>query len=236
MPVYELYKDILIFPDVNESEQSGLIAVGGDLSVNRLLLAYRSGIFPWYSSLPIKWYSPDPRMVLFLDEFYTGKSLRKVFRKKKFEITFDLEFSKVMNLCGKTRILEGTWITEEMLQAYSRMHEKGFAHSVEVWCEEELVGGLYGVQINKMFYGESMFHIVPDASKFAMLYLAAKLNFLGIEFIDCQVYTENLARFGAIEIPRNEYMQLLKHQLQIEIENKKWNQKFDEQFIHRFTT
>jgi leucyl/phenylalanyl-tRNA--protein transferase len=192
-------------------EPDGLLAVGGNLSPRRLLRAYRQGIFPWYSlGQPILWWSPDPRTVLFPERIKISRSLRKVLRKREFRLTMDEAFTTVVQRCGEPRGYEtGTWITPEINQAYCRLHELGFAHSVESWRGSELIGGLYGVALGRVFYGESMFNRASNASKVALVGLARHLQHWGYRLIDCQMYTDHLASFGAEEICRERFMELL---------------------------
>ena len=204
----------LSFPDVETATSDGLLAYGGDLSPNRLLLAYRNGIFPWYNSDdPILWWSPDPRLVLFLDEFKLRKSLKK--RMKHFQIRYDTVFSEVMKECGTiTRDGQhGSWIIPEIMEAYTTLHEMGYAHSVEAWQDGKLVGGLYGVMIGKMFFGESMFAKVNDASKVAFATLIEKLKTDGCTIIDCQIPSPHLKSLGAREIPRQEFIKHLQNNI-----------------------
>jgi leucyl/phenylalanyl-tRNA---protein transferase len=186
------------------SDPPGLLAAGGDLSPDRLLDAYRHGIFPWYSEgQPILWWSPDPRMVLYVDEFRVPRSLRKVARQGRFEITFDADFAAVIECCAAPRErAQGTWITAEMQDAYVELHRRGHAHSVEAWCDGRLAGGLYGIAIGRMFFGESMFAREPDASKIALTRLISLLGRLDVPLVDCQQETAHLSRFGARPIPR----------------------------------
>jgi leucyl/phenylalanyl-tRNA--protein transferase len=204
-----LLKD-LSFPPVTQALRSpnGLLAAGGDLSAARLLEAYRHGIFPWFSEgEPILWWSPDPRMVLIPGEFKISRSLLKTLRKGQYEIRTDSAFEQVMRACAAPREPEGgTWITEEMINAYCELHHMGYAHSVETWMEGELVGGLYGISIGRMFYGESMFSQRPDASKIALAHLCAQLEKWNFGIIDCQMNTPHLASLGAREIPRKEFV------------------------------
>jgi leucyl/phenylalanyl-tRNA--protein transferase len=198
-----------LFPDPSYAEPSGLLGVGGDLDPDRLLLAYRSGIFPWYSrGQPILWWSPDPRTVLVSDEITVPRSLAKRIRQNRFRITLDRAFERVISQCGSIRRPEqhGTWITPEMRRAYVQLHALGYAHSVEAWEGEELVGGLYGVAVGKLYAGESMFTLRPDASKVAFVHLVRQLSRWGYPLIDCQVHTAHLERFGSREIPREEYL------------------------------
>jgi leucyl/phenylalanyl-tRNA--protein transferase len=208
MPVFRLTDD-LVFPNPKYADSGGLLAVGGDLSPERLLLAYEKGIFPWYSDdTPVLWWSPDPRLVLFPDELKVSHSLKRVIRKKTFAVTVDRAFREVIEACAQVRSSsgEGTWITREMIAAYVRLHELGFAHSIESWQAGELAGGLYGVSLGLAFFGESMFIRKTDASKVALVSLVELLRSLGFHFIDCQTTTAHLMRFGAREIPRAEFL------------------------------
>ncbi len=203
---------------------NGLLAVGGDLSPSRLIEAYRHGIFPWFNEgEPILWWSPDPRMVLFPQELKISRSLRKTLKRGNYEIRADSVFKQVMEACAAPRGEHtGTWIHAEMIAAYGRLHEMGMAHSMETWIEGELVGGLYGVGQGKMFFGESMFSRVSDASKIAFVHLVAQLQRWGFEMIDCQMKTEHLASLGAREISRNEFRQKLKELVHYPERGKKW--------------
>lgn len=198
------------FPDVRLAltEPDGLLAVGGDLSVERLLAAYRNGIFPWYSEdQPILWWSPDPRAVLFPDKLRISKSLRKKIRQHEFTIKFDTAFDQVMCACAEPRATQnGTWISDEMCEAYVRLHRAGHAHSVECWQGDQLVGGLYGVSIGQIFFGESMFSRVTDASKVAFVYLVKHLAAKNYFLIDCQVSSPHLASLGACDIGRSVFV------------------------------
>ncbi|HNV50938.1 MAG TPA: leucyl/phenylalanyl-tRNA--protein transferase [Bacteroidales bacterium] len=215
MPVYELTDD-LVFPHPKLAEPDGLLAVGGDLSVERLLLAYANGIFPWYEkSSPILWWSPNPRMVLFPEKFKISNSLKQTIKKQKFKITFDCDFSAVIKGCAETKRLEqhGTWIVPEIEQAYNRLHEAGFAHSVEAWYDNRLAGGLYGVSIGKAFFGESMFYQVRDASKVALAFLVEKLLGWHFHFIDAQQETAHMISLGGELIDIDNFLNLLKNAL-----------------------
>ncbi|WP_155309190.1 leucyl/phenylalanyl-tRNA--protein transferase [Desulfosarcina ovata] len=208
MPVFTL-SERLSFPPPHLAIKEGLLAVGGDLSVQRLLLAYRSGIFPWYSEgEPILWWCPDPRLVLYPDELRISRSLRKVIKRKSFHITFDQDFEAVITGCAETKRAygEGTWITDEMRDAYCELHRQGYAHSVEAWQDDRLAGGLYGVALGRIFFGESMFSRVSNASKVAFVTLVENLKKHKFSLIDCQVKTEHLMRFGAREIPRKMFL------------------------------
>lgn len=201
------------FPPVNQAlpEHDGLLAAGADLSPERLITAYRSGIFPWYSAgQPVLWWSPDPRMVLFPAEFRMPRSLAKRLRHHDYEIRFDTAFESVMRACAEPRRDQtGTWITAEMIAAYISLHRLGHAHSVETWIDGELAGGLYGIALGRAFYGESMFARAADASKIALAHLVRLLQCHHFGIIDCQMNTAHLARFGAREIPRSEFSQRL---------------------------
>ncbi len=200
----------LWFPPVEEAEEIGLLAVGGDLSPQRLLLAYSQGIFPWYNpGEPILWWSPDPRCVLFPAQIHISKSLRKVLKRGDFHVTFDRDFRAVIEACRQARCEEGTWITPEMSSAYIELHRLGFAHSVECWQAEQLVGGLYGISIGRTFFGESMFSRVSNASKVAMVTMCLQLKQRGFRLIDCQQTSEHLLSLGATEVSRAIFCQLL---------------------------
>jgi len=205
-----LLKNDMPFPPVTEALRlpNGLLAAGGDLTPARLLDAYRHGIFPWFSEgEPILWWSPDPRMVLFPGEFRASHSLRKTLRKGQYEVRVDSAFEQVMRACAAPRACaSGTWIHEEMIAAYSELHAMGHAHSVETWMDGELAGGLYGIALGRMFYGESMFSRKTDASKIALSHLAAQLGRWNFGMIDCQMRTAHLASLGAREIPRKEFI------------------------------
>jgi leucyl/phenylalanyl-tRNA--protein transferase len=195
-------------PDTALVEPNGLLAAGADLSSGRLLAAYRQGIFPWFSpGEPILWWAPNPRMVLFPDQFKRSRSLAKRLRRRDYEVRVDAAFETVMRTCAEPRAGQrGTWIVEDMIQAYLRLHALGYAHSIETWLDGELVGGLYGVAIGRMFYGESMFTRVTDASKIAFAHLAAQLRRWGFGLIDCQMETAHLTSLGARPISRQEFM------------------------------
>jgi len=199
------------FPSLNQalSEPNGLIAIGGDLSLPRLLNAYQHGIFPWFSEgEPILWWSPNPRMVLFPDALKISNSLKKTLKNKPFDVRFNTAFRQVISACSHTPRAgqPGTWITQDIIEAYCTLHNAGYAISAECWQDNTLVGGCYGVKIGKMFYGESMFHLVTDASKVAFVHLVQKLKSEGVGLIDCQMKTAHLARFGAKEISRDDFI------------------------------
>lgn len=207
MPVFQL-SDSLLFPPPALAREDGLLAVGGDLSVPRLLLAYQNGIFPWYSAGdPILWWSPDPRLVLIPEEFHLAKRLARTIRQQVFGITFDTDFERVIRACGQTRRKEGggTWLDEAMILAYCQLHAQGYAHSVECRQGGELVGGLYGVSLGAVFFGESMFSRVRDSAKVALAALVERLKGWDFELIDCQVGTGHLQRLGAREISGAEF-------------------------------
>ena len=210
--MFLLSKD-LVFPPVHLADKDGLLAIGGDLSLERLLLAYKSGIFPWYNpGEPIIWYSPNLRMVLFPKNLKISKSMKQIIRKNEFKITFNQNFKAVISNCKtiKRDGQGGTWITDEMQDAYLKLHEKGIAKSVEVWLENELVGGLYGIDLGTVFCGESMFSKISNTSKLAFIYLVQKLKKENYKLIDCQVYNPHLESLGADEISREEFLKYLK--------------------------
>ncbi len=212
LPLYFLTKD-LFFPLVHEASADGLLAYGGDLSPERLLLAYQNGIFPWFEDRqPILWWSPNPRMVLYLEELIISKSMRNVINRKTFEITFNQNFREVISNCQNINRegQYGTWITNDMIEAYCKLHELGIAKSVEVWQEGVLVGGLYGVDLGHIFCGESMFSKVSNASKTAFISLVAQLKNEGYRLLDCQVYNDHLASLGCREIQREVFLNILK--------------------------
>ena len=201
-----------IFPDPETADEEGLVASGGDLSVEMLVMAYCLGMFPWYSEGdPILWWSPDPRMIFRPEKRKVSKSLMRTIENNTFSISFDTAFDKVIQKCAgiKRQGQNGTWITKEMLLAYKELHRAGYAHSVEAWQENKLVGGLYGLSIGRAFFGESMFHTKTDASKVALVLLVQLLQHWDFELIDCQVTTAHLKRFGAREIPRKEFLKHL---------------------------
>ncbi len=199
------------FPPLQAALQhpNGLIAIGGDLNAERLLDAYHHGIFPWFTpGEPVLWWSPDPRMVLFPNELKISRSLAKRLKKTDYEVRYDTAFREVMQACSQAprEGQNGTWIVPEIVEAYCRLHELGHAHSAETWIDGELVGGLYGVKLGNMFYGESMFHRATDASKIAFVHMMRRLQQAGVEMIDCQMHTAHLASLGAREIPRDEFI------------------------------
>jgi len=223
MPVYQL-DERLIFPRP-ELAEDGLLAVGGDLRPERLLLAYAHGIFPWYGpGMPILWHSPDPRMALHPRDLHVPRSLERTLRRGRFQFSLDREFAAVVEGCATSRRGggEGTWITPEMAAAYGELHELGFAHSAEAWEGEELAGGLYGVSLGGAFFGESMFARRPDASKAAFVTLVRWLDLSGVELVDCQVETAHLARFGARPWPRRRFLAELARALERPTRRGRW--------------
>ena len=224
MPVFQLTNDI-IFPAPNFAEPDGLLAIGGDLSAPRLITAYRQGIFPWFSEGdPILWWSPAPRLVLFPEQFHLPRRLGRTIRKQLFQVSADTAFADVISSCASLRKEsgEGTWITQVMKDAYIHLFELGFAHSVECWLEGELAGGLYGVCLDRVFFGESMFSRKSDASKIGLATLVQYAEEVGIRAIDCQMSTAHLLRFGSREIEREEFQEILERFIQTIVPQKKW--------------
>jgi leucyl/phenylalanyl-tRNA--protein transferase len=231
MPIYLLSEDELQFQHPSLTSENGILAVGGDLSAERLILAYQYGIFPWFNEGdPILWWSPDPRFVLFPEELKVSRSMRPYFNQKKFGCTIDRDFGAVIRHCQQNRRGRqagmGTWITEEMLEAYVRLHELGFAHSVEVWKGDELVGGLYGLAFGKCFFGESMFTKVSNASKFGFINLVRYLEERGFWLIDCQQEPRHLASLGARSISREKFLSILEKNREEDGEIGKWDHVF----------
>ncbi len=225
MTIFRL-SDTLAFPQPHLADQDGLLAVGGDLSQERLLLAYRLGIFPWFlEGEPYLWWSPDPRLVLYPDELIVSKSLKKTMKQNTFHITFDSAFHQVIQSCANTREKknEATWIVQEMIHAYVNLHQSGYAHSVEAWSNGKLAGGLYGVALGRCFFGESMFSNKSNASKVAFVHLVQYLKKQSYQMIDCQVTTAHLKRFGAREIPRKEFLKQLDLAMKWPTNNRSWN-------------
>ncbi len=210
MPLFVL-DNRLYFPPVHLAEPDGLLALGGDLTPERLSLAYKNGIFPWYQGEHIMWWSPDPRFVLFPGELKISKSIKPLLRNNSLEFTINKSFKEVIYNCKKIFRpgQEGTWITDEIVKAYTKMHELGMAHSAEAWLNGELVGGVYGIKFGKVFFGESMFSKVSNASRFVFIKYVEKLKQEGIELIDCQIYTEYLESFGARMIRGQQFKHLL---------------------------
>lgn len=204
--------DALLFPAPEQASPEGIVAVGGDLRPERVLLAYKKGIFPWFESDDfLLWWSPDPRMVLFPDQLKISKSMRALLRKEIFEVTFNKAFKEVVQACAKVKRFgqDGTWITQGLMDVYNVLHEQGHAHSVEVWQDGQLVGGLYGIDLGTVFCGESMFSKTSNASKTALIYLTRELKKNHYKIIDCQVPTQHLSSMGAVPIPRNEFLSYL---------------------------
>ena len=225
MPIYRLIQEV-VFPRPEQADPSGLLAVGGDLSSERLLEAYRLGIFPWYSGdEPILWWSPDPRLVLDLGDFKISRSLRKTLNKEIFDVTFDRAFGDVIRACALAPRdgQRGTWITDDMQEAYVRLHKLGYAHSVESWFDGKLAGGLYGVSLGKAFFGESMFHRTADASKVALAALVERLKLWKFHFIDAQMTTPHLLRLGAKELPRRVFLKRLGEALRGPSKKGRWD-------------
>lgn len=203
----------LFFPPVSEANPDGILAIGGDLSPERLQLAYSSGIFPWFEEdQPIIWWSPNPRMVLFLEDLVVSKSMRNILNRNVFKVTFNQDFRAVIAYCQQVKRdgQTGTWITNDMIEAYCKLHELGIAKSVEVWQDNQLVGGLYGVDLGHIFCGESMFSLVSNASKVAFIALVHHLKINNYRLLDCQVYNDHLASLGCVEIERADFISILK--------------------------
>lgn len=225
MPVFQLNDDTLMFPSALLANDEGLLAVGGKLQEDWLLTAYSKGLFPWYSAGdPILWWSPDPRCVLIPSEVKVHKSMRPILNNLSFEFRFDSDFEQVIDICSRTprRDQPGTWITDEMKTAYINLHKIGMAHSAEIWKEGKLIGGLYGVSIGGVFFGESMFSLEPNMSKLALIRLCRWLHENGFLMIDCQVYSPHLATMGAIEVSRIHFLEALRHGLKQDTRKGKW--------------
>ncbi len=224
--MFRLNQHDLRFPPVDRASPEGLLAVGGDLCPERLLEAYRHGIFPWYNDdQPILWWSPDPRAVLLPDKLHVSRSLKRTLRSNVLTLTLDTCFREVMTQCAGPRPQYpegGTWITDDMLNAYTRLHELGYAHSVETWQDDRLVGGLYGVSLGGAFFAESMFTKVDDASKVALVRLVRQLHAWGYRLIDCQQFSPHVSRFGAEEIPRSVFITHLTQALTIPDRRGRW--------------
>lgn len=219
MPLYILDKN-LWFPPVTASLPDGLLAIGGDLSADRLLLAYRKGIFPWFDGDVPMWWCPDPRFVLFPSELKVSKSMKVLLKRKAFEFTVNKAFHDVIKACKEKERTDqnGTWITDDVEAAYTELHENGYAHSAEVWINDELAGGLYGIRMGKVFFGESMYSHVSNASKYAFIKYIDVLKKEGVQLIDCQVYTEHLESLGARMIDRAEFLRRLKELLEAHVD------------------
>ena len=213
MPIFWLSDDNYAFPHPDLANEDGMLAVGGDLSPQRLIKAYQLGVFPWFNpGDPIIWWSPDPRFVLFPNELKVSKSMRPYFNQKKFDFSVDRDFRSVIKACQiqkRKGQAGGTWITEDMIEGYSELHDLGYAHSVEVWKGKKLVGGLYGISLGKIFFGESMFSLESNASKFGFILLVQKLKELGFRLIDCQQKTNHLKSLGGRSIPREDFLEYL---------------------------
>ncbi len=227
MPIYALHS-APVFPDPNDAEPDGLLALGGDLNPARVLRAYTRGIFPWpIPGAPLAWFSPDPRMLLHFPNLRVSRSLRKRLRDGDYRVTIDTAFDGVIDACSTMPRAgqQGTWITSDMVAAYRRLHTMGYAHSVECWQGDTLVGGLYGVSVGGMFCGESMFHTATDASKVAFVSLARQLQAWGFHFLDCQLHTPHLESLGAATVPRTEFLEQLAEAQTVETKRGPW--KFD---------
>jgi leucyl/phenylalanyl-tRNA--protein transferase len=229
MPIYRLTEE-LRFPPPEGASPEGIVAIGGDFRAERMLLGYAQGIFPWPSEgLPLLWFSPDPRFVLPLSQVHLPKSLRKRMRREPFEIRFDTAFEAVIEQCAVSDRpgQRGTWITPELIDGYVGLHRRGFAHSIEAWAGSQLVGGLYGVSLGGVFFGESMFALAPDASKCAFATLLAHLKRWEFALVDCQVHTEHLERFGAADMPRSLFLHTLRHALLSHTRLGPWHTELD---------
>ncbi|NLK62347.1 MAG: leucyl/phenylalanyl-tRNA--protein transferase [Fusobacteria bacterium] len=218
MKIYLLDDNINTFPNPELANTNGLLALGGDLKSARILNAYANGIFPWYTENdPILWWSPNPRGVLFIDNYKVSRSMKKFLRKNIYTVTFDSDFSKIISLCREIRVKNGTWIDEKIINSYTELYRMGYAHSVETRdLDGNIVGGLYGLSLGRVFFGESMFSLKENSSKVALYYLINKLKKNNFKIIDCQFYTEHLGTLGAVDIPRSEYLQILKDELRFE--------------------
>jgi leucyl/phenylalanyl-tRNA--protein transferase len=225
MPVYLLDEELL-FPDPQLGREDGLVAMGGDLSPSRLLLAYELGIFPWFSAPdPILWWSPDPRCVLCPKEIKVSNSMRNVLNQHPYKLTFDQDFLGVIKKCQNAkRDDDGTWITDEIIEGYVALHELGIGHSVEVWDGEDLVGGLYGLSLGRMFFGESMFSQKSNASKLALIHLCRQLSEWKFDLIDCQIYNDHLGSLGARNISRDSFLEKLENSLKFDTRKGSWKE------------
>ncbi len=231
MPVFLLPDDEIGFPDPQLAEEDGLLAIGGDLSPMSLLTAYSLGIFPWFNEGdPVLWWSLNPRLLCFPDEAKFSKSLLRRIRRKEYQIKIDTAFREIITHCASTYRsgqTEGTWITEEVIEAYCKLHELGYAHSFETYQENKLIGGLYGLSIGSMFSGESMFHLQTDASKVAFYYLIQAAKLLGFDFIDCQQVTDHLQTMGGRSVPRTDFLKLLDKSILNETIKGSWSDLFE---------
>jgi len=220
MPIYKLGEKPM-FPSGNLAEKDGLIAFGGKITVDFIIEAYSNGIFPWYNNdEPILWWCPNPRTVFFVNEIHISKSMKKLIKSQKYKITFDTAFDKVIENCKNTR--KETWINEDIIKVYSELYKLGLAHSVEVWDNNKLIGGLYGLCLGKVFFGESMFSLEPNTSKLALISLGNFLNKEDFRIIDCQVHNEHLESLGAIEIGRREFLRILREDIVKKQKFYKW--------------
>jgi leucyl/phenylalanyl-tRNA--protein transferase len=228
---WDRVKALIPFPDPHSADaDTGLVAIGGDLLPERLLSAYAHGIFPWYNEDPILWFTPNRRMVLRPTELRVNRTLAKNLRRRRFEVRLDTAFHEVIRACASAPRpdQDGTWITEEMIEGYEALHEMGYAHSVEAWFEGQLVGGMYGVSLGAGFFGESMYATRSDASKVALVQLIRQLHAWNFQFLDCQVHTEHMQRFGATEWPRADFLAALERALECETRRGKW--RFERDF------
>ncbi|WP_044203782.1 leucyl/phenylalanyl-tRNA--protein transferase [Flammeovirga sp. OC4] len=233
MPIFQLEDDNVMFPPARLTDESGILAVGGDLTPKRIIEAYANGVFPWFNPEdPLLWWSPDPRCVLFPENIYVSKSMRQLLRRDTFKVTFDQNFEGVIAACKEIYRPDqgGTWITDEMEEAYNQLHKIGFMHSVEVWENDELVGGLYGGAMQKAFFGESMFSKRSNASKYGFIMLCKNLIEQGYEIIDCQMHTPHLESLGAEEIPRDAFLLYTDRNQQREFDRQNWNEIFRTDF------
>lgn len=220
MPIYKLGEKPM-FPSGNLAEKDGLIAFGGKITVDFIIEAYSNGIFPWYNSdEPILWWCPNPRTIFLVDKIHISKSMKKLIKNQNYKITFDTAFDKVIENCKNTR--KDTWINEDIIKVYSELYKLGLAHSVEVWDNNKLLGGLYGLCLGKVFFGESMFSLAPNTSKLALISLGKFLNKEGFRIIDCQVHNEHLQSLGAIEIGRREFLRILREDIVKKQNFDKW--------------
>lgn len=234
MPIFQLEDNNVQFPPARMTDESGILAVGGDLSPKRIIEAYASGVFPWFNPEdPLLWWSPDPRCVLFPENIKISKSMRQLFRRNTYKVTFDQDFAGVIKACKDIYRPDqgGTWITEEMEDAYNQLHKIGFMHSVEVWDNNELVGGLYGGAMNKAFFGESMFSKKSNASKYGFIMLCKNLIENDYEIIDCQMHTPHLESLGAEEIPRDAFLLYTDRNQQRNFNCTNWNKIFRTDFF-----
>lgn len=228
MPIFHLSEKIS-FPPPHFAEPEGLLAVGGDLSEKRVLLAYQMGIFPWFGEdEPILWWAPDPRLLLYPSDIYVSRRLKRIIRQQSFKITCDTAFRDVISACAlvRTHNFQETWIVDEINDAYCRLFDSGYAHSIEVWQEDRLAGGLYGVSLGRSFFGESMFSHVSNTSKIALVALCRFLDTLSFDLIDCQVKTQHLKRMGAVEVPRSLFLKKLHHSMTKQTLKGSWKTAF----------